>query len=63
GSLPHLIVFSCENPVTCGSEPARDEASQITTLSLAYKFPTISPINSRTLHKMPLVAAPRDGLK
>ncbi|PMX71059.1 hypothetical protein C1X12_02490 [Pseudomonas sp. FW305-60] len=29
----------------------------------SYKIQTISPINSRTLHKMPLVAAPRDRLK
>jgi hypothetical protein len=49
--------------IQCGSEPARDEASKITTLPLAYKLPAILPINSRTLHKMPLVATPRDRLK
>ncbi|EJM13690.1 hypothetical protein PMI22_04877 [Pseudomonas sp. GM21] len=49
--------------ITCGSEPARDEALKTATGPVPCNLRKVLPIISRTLHKMPLVAAPRDGLK
>jgi len=47
----------------CGSWLASDGAGTVGPKLPRYKNPAIPPVFSRTLHKMPLVATPRDGLK
>ncbi|MGY2281412.1 hypothetical protein ACW9H0_27775, partial [Pseudomonas monsensis] len=47
----------------CGSWLASDGAGTATATLSHYKNPTIAPVISRTLRKMPLVATPLDGLK